>query len=204
MFEESYRLRKTASVTLNLGITLRAMGRLVEARDRFREFFELASERMRTQYETEVRGYLTEIGRRVGTVHVQTLEPASASVSIDDRRVVPDSNGNIDVDPGSHRVFVEAPEYIPYRGPIQVAEHAQVPLEVKLERIQSGTTIINQSGNTETPKPAGPPVTSQWWFWTLIGVVAVGAGVGIAVGVSSIPLDPPASSTGVTVDLRNR
>lgn len=210
-FEESYRLRKTASVTLNLGITLRAMGRLVEARDRFREFFELASERMREQYEAEVRGYLNEIGRRVGTVHINSLNPSSASISIDDRRVVPDPNNNIDVDPGSHRIFVEAPEYLPYRAPLAVTEHATVPLDIKLDKIASGggNPICDAAGNppgctpsNATPPKAGPPITSQWWFWTGIGLLAVGAGVGIAVGVSSIPLDPPGAD--LTIDLRNR
>ena len=38
----------------------------------------------------------------------------------------------------------------------------------------------------ETETRNGEPVsfTKEWWFWTAIGVVAVGAAVGIAVGVS--------------------
>lgn len=33
-------------------------------------------------------------------------------------------------------------------------------------------------------EPASGDVTSEWWFWTLIGVVVVGAGVGVGVGVA--------------------
>ncbi len=40
------------------------------------------------------------------------------------------------------------------------------------------------SGATEQPA-SDPPVVEQWWFWTLIGVAAVGAGVGIGFAVGS-------------------
>lgn len=35
------------------------------------------------------------------------------------------------------------------------------------------------------PPSTGTNVVEEWWFWTIIGVVAVGAGVGIGVGVAS-------------------
>lgn len=33
--------------------------------------------------------------------------------------------------------------------------------------------------------PSTPPITQRWWFWTIVGVVVVGAGVGVTVGVLS-------------------
>ena len=40
------------------------------------------------------------------------------------------------------------------------------------------------AGSTQTPA-SDPPIVEQWWFWTLIGVAAVGAGVGIGFAVGS-------------------
>lgn len=37
------------------------------------------------------------------------------------------------------------------------------------------------------PGGKAQPVTQKWWFWTIIGVAAVGTGVGVAVGVMSQP-----------------
>jgi hypothetical protein len=36
---------------------------------------------------------------------------------------------------------------------------------------------------TDTPRGGGGDVTGQWWFWTLIAVLVVGAGVGVTVGI---------------------
>lgn len=40
------------------------------------------------------------------------------------------------------------------------------------------------AGSGQTPA-SDPPIVEQWWFWTLIGVAAVGAGVGIGFAVGS-------------------
>jgi len=45
---------------------------------------------------------------------------------------------------------------------------------------------------TQSP-PAKTPVYKKWWLWTIVGVVAVGAAVGIGLGLDSArPLQPTA------------
>jgi hypothetical protein len=46
-----------------------------------------------------------------------------------------------------------------------------------------------------TPADEGGSVTSKWWFWTILGVVVIGAGVGTAVAVSSGG-EPPTGTLG--------
>jgi tetratricopeptide (TPR) repeat protein len=43
------------------------------------------------------------------------------------------------------------------------------------------------SSSAEVSRPAGKstPVYKKWWLWTIVGVVAVGAAVGIGVGVTA-------------------
>ncbi|MFO0596959.1 MAG: tetratricopeptide repeat protein [Myxococcaceae bacterium] len=40
---------------------------------------------------------------------------------------------------------------------------------------------------TTKVEPPPEPVTTKWWFWTGLGVIAAGAATGIAVGVATAP-----------------
>jgi tetratricopeptide (TPR) repeat protein len=57
-------------------------------------------------------------------------------------------------------------------------------------------TVVVNNPPAETA-PAGTPITSKWWFWTLIGGAAVAAGVGIAAAAGvftktqNAPCTPP-------------
>jgi hypothetical protein len=47
-------------------------------------------------------------------------------------------------------------------------------------------------GDVTPAEPSGGSIFEEWWFWTIIGVVVVGAAVGIAVGVAeSSPSQAP-------------
>ena len=47
------------------------------------------------------------------------------------------------------------------------------------------------------PKPTSTPIYKKWWFWTIVGAVAVGGGVGVYFGVNSGEPDLPQSDLGV-------
>jgi len=52
---------------------------------------------------------------------------------------------------------------------------------------QSQLPPSSSSSSAEVSKPASKstPVYKKWWLWTIVGVVAVGAAVGIGVGVTA-------------------
>jgi len=62
------------------------------------------------------------------------------------------------------------------------------------------------AGDDEGAPPAGPglvdqgggsrPIYKKWWFWTAIGVVAVGATVGIVMATSGDDVSPPDTAGG--------
>ena len=71
-------------------------------------------------------------------------------------------------------------------------------LEAGVERlVQGGLEAAlrpQQAADTESiiptePRPIAPvastPVYEEWWFWTIIGAVVVGAGVGIGVAIAT-------------------
>jgi hypothetical protein len=49
------------------------------------------------------------------------------------------------------------------------------------------------------PSAVATPLARRWWLWTIVGVVATGAAVGIGVGLSSAPSTPTATTTLGTV-----
>lgn len=66
---------------------------------------------------------------------------------------------------------------------------AQVPTPEETAR-----TVLEDPQRPPADRPSsGGDITSEWWFWTLIAVVVVGAGVGITAGVvaSSGQLEAP-------------
>lgn len=73
---------------------------------------------------------------------------------------------------------------------VDVPAAAAVPLALSSDAVFAGT------GPTDTSH--GSSVTDEWWFWTLIGVVVVGAGIGIYFGVSAAttPSGPMPGSLG--------
>jgi tetratricopeptide (TPR) repeat protein len=49
---------------------------------------------------------------------------------------------------------------------------------------EAARTVGSDTGSQRDRPPPSGDVTSEWWFWTLIAVLAVGAIVGIAAGIT--------------------
>lgn len=92
-----------------------------------------------------------------------------AQVTLDDKAAgtIPLS---VEVEPGVHLVKVTKEGYEPWSTSVNVEPGGKLDLPVMLQR----TTP------TEGTRPTETPVYKKWWFWTIIGAVAVaGAGTGI-------------------------
>ncbi len=95
--------------------------------------------------------------------------------------VVGDASSPIDV---AYHVVALAPSLTPLAGAGSAAE----PLSLRIPA--EAPSAAHVAASAETPSPAAPAqapgrsVAEEWWFWTLIAVVVIGAGVttGILLG----------------------
>lgn len=187
-FERSYRARRVASVALNLGITLRALGRLVEARVRFQEFLELASAAQHERYDREVTGYLADLSRRIVRVRV-ALVPETARFTVDGRRAMQGVDGSYTVDPGERRFGAEAEGYEPAS---------------ETRSVSSGTGDLELALTLRRRAVAPPPAPTGLSTGALVGIVAgsVAGAALVTVGIYLIataaqgPQGPAGTTTG--------
>lgn len=84
------------------------------------------------------------------------------------------------VDPGRYRVEIMAPGHHVYRATLNLRAGGEGRIAADLVR------------------DTGGPVTSRWWFWTAIGVAAVGAGVASYFVISREEVVPRPASGGTT------
>lgn len=207
-FEESMRAQATASAALNLGIALKRVGRLLEARLRFQQYLELPSETLHREHDAEVQTMLGEIARSVARVHFSAFAPAAAVLSVDGRRVQLNDANEVTVDPGSRLVRAEAPGYVPFEERVELA--AGGTRDLRVEMVAAPSVVAPVAAPVERvvvvnrPVPAAPvsrPLYQQWWFWTIIGGVAVaGAVTGVVLATRDDVRDPPSGSLGVAVN----
>lgn len=208
-FEQAHRLRRSAAASLNLGITLHRLGRLLEARVRLQEFLELATPPQRQAHEAEAQRLITEVNRRIGRIRVTAFEPAHAALTVDGRRAALNDAQEIDVDPGERAVGAEAAGFVPFTRALTVGPGVTESIEVRLSPVAAPATPA--VGPTVAPSPlppaatltaptpparaASPSIFTRWWFWTGVAVVATGATVGILRATSGT--DPlPVGNTG--------
>jgi tetratricopeptide (TPR) repeat protein len=103
----------------------------------------------------------------------------------------------------AYRAYLEA---VPSANNRELVESRIQFLEGVLERGGDATPRVatpaeaaQSVGSTpaDQPAPRGGDVTSEWWFWTLIAVVVIGAGVGITAGAvaASSGVDSPAEGS---------
>ncbi|MBN8610500.1 MAG: hypothetical protein J0L92_07950 [Deltaproteobacteria bacterium] len=108
-------------------------------------------------------------------------------------------------DPGvqAFEVYVEA--LAPSGASIGTLGSATEPLQIEVAAAAPVVAQVvppTELEEEETPRGGGGDVTGEWWFWTLIGVVVVGAGVGVGVGVAvSQPRSPDGTLGNVNLPL---
>lgn len=204
-FEASSRLRRSASVALNLGVVLREQRRFIEARVRLAEFNELANADQHRQHDARVQEMLSEISRRLGRLRVVDLTPPTATITLDGRRVQLNDAGETVVDPGAHAVHVEAQGFVAHDESIEVAESATRDLRFTLAAAPVETPHPAQPVAADprvaqtpvAPAQASHPVYTRWWFWTAIGVGAIAVGA-TAFALSNRVRDVPTANDSIS------
>lgn len=159
LFERSYAARAAPVVAVNLAYCLRGLGRLGDARRWYVRFLETATPGDLARHRETVRAHLEEISQRLARVSVGGAAPPGARLLLDD---APLAAGVRWVDPGEHRAAASAAGYVP--ASVAFVAHAG-------DLVRLSTRL--------TPMTTATPVTRRWWFWTAVGVAAVGVAAAV-------------------------
>ncbi|MFO0630448.1 MAG: hypothetical protein U0325_33145 [Polyangiales bacterium] len=176
-FERSFALRPSAVVAVNLGLVLRGVGRLADARRWYERFLELAGEADLARHAVTVRAHLAEIDRRLAWVALGVVEPPGAVVRLDEQPLEAAAEPRR-VDPGAHTLLARASGYREHRQTLVLAEGERRALALRLD-----------------PLPRDRAITRQWWFWTGMGVIVVGTVTAIVLATLPPSLPPFSGET---------
>jgi tetratricopeptide (TPR) repeat protein len=159
-FEESYRLFPRPATLRNLGLAHRALGRYMRAIDELQRFLQEAHPD--ADVSAQVNQIITEMRGQLATV---TIVPSvsGAQITLDNQAV--HANEEIQTDPGNHVVAATASGYARSGQTFTLQRAEQRRIDLRLER-------------------AGGGILSQWWLWTIVGVVVAG-GVAVAIVAAS-------------------
>jgi len=171
-FRKVAAVRANHVVRFHLGLCLENTGQLVAARDEFRVARGLAEKEDSTDAKKIVASstkHLTALDARIPKIRVRR-PTAGATLSIDGTLVGAPFDTQVPVDPGKHRIDVQAAGYEPFHAEVITKDGDLTPVEITpvLARIEK-----------RPPDPPTPVVRSSApWFVVGAGAtVLVGAGV---------------------------
>lgn len=155
LFEQSYSLSGASVALFSLGYTFRAVGRFREARDVFDQL--LASEEIDDELTQQARNLRREVAAKVAVLRLVGLDEYPESQVLLDGTEAQDTGQrplDVEVDPGSHAIRVEAEGYSAYMWEGRMAPGRNLTLDIELA--SDGSSIW------ESP-----------WLWAGVGVVVV-------------------------------
>jgi hypothetical protein len=206
-FRRARALRASPVITYNLASALVERGKLVEASEILRSID--GDAKAEPELQKSARHLREELSRRIGRLTLSVIGFSKGDrVQLDETYLFDAQLGvEIPIDPGSHqlrlwragRVLDSRHLLVAERGNEKVSLNAPVvfaePRALASAALRSSENTA-ESGPDSAPSAATaatrdtPAITSRWWFWTGLGVVAVGAvavGVALAAGGSAKP-----------------
>lgn len=196
-YAESHRLDPGVGVLFFLADCYEKTDRLAQAWATYREAARAAESRGQSERVTAARQRIEQLEARLARLKIQVdMSVSGVEVRLDDTVLRAAAMGTeLRVDPGTHEVRVSAPNYEPHMvevtleaGGIRVLRipglspsQPQAPpnSEVSTPRVQPGAR-----GRDSEPKQASS--WRQTSAWGLVGLGAVGVGVGSVLGVLTI------------------
>jgi hypothetical protein len=174
-FERAYALSGVPSALFNVATTLRALGRHVEARDAFDQL--LASHPKQDPADRQrALSLRQEEQGRIATLQLDNLDAGhDISVSIDGHPAADDGARPLvlEIDPGRHALRIERPRYRIFTWKGDLADGDKRAVRVALE-VEPLAVVVPPAKPPPAPPPGG--VLRSPVFWTIVGVVVVGAG----------------------------
>jgi hypothetical protein len=229
LFEQAHTLRPSARTLRGMGMTSFELKEYVRAEKELNaSLVDLRSPLAEAQRH-EVLALLLRLERYIGKLIVHTKPPeANPTITLDGSKVEPEHEMKVDL--GRHELSVQAGGYRPINrtvsiegGKTQLLELTLTPLDLDARSAQplaateaapGGGAPEAALGDVYPPPPIVPNpieddrdqakrgVFKQWWFWTIVGVVAAGGVTTAIVLTSKSGTEPPLhGNTGATVQV---
>lgn len=203
-FEAAHALQPTARTLRGLGLTA------FEQHDYDTAHRELHAAMLSTQrpltpeQRVEVADLLAWMEANLGTLEL-SLSPPDAAALVDDQAHGP---GRLLLDPGEHRLLVQADGYRSDARTFKLGLERPLVLHIELTRAVESIA----AAPPRVPRAAPPDdvrqgaqrssstIFERWWFWTAVGVVAVGGvATALALTLDSEPADYESGGVGGVV-----
>ncbi len=187
-FTRSWELNPKPIALFNVAMCRRALADLPAAYDAFHAYLDVALEEP-TERRAQAERMLEELDAALARVAV-TASVTGAQILVDGAAVGTSPLGApVRVTTGTHVFQARADGFEPAEEIVEVAAGEAVDVAFTLRATVVEPPVAPGTGPDQGP-PLGPPVApvapvaeeeggiaSQWWFWTILGVVVVGAGV---------------------------
>ncbi|HEX4353277.1 MAG TPA: tetratricopeptide repeat protein [Polyangiales bacterium] len=208
-FRRALSLRNSPVIAYNLASALAERGKLIEASEILRKIIQ--DDKTDAAMQHSVQSLQSDLSRRIGRISVSVHGKRADDRILLDGVALLDAQLGVDIpiDPGPHRLSFDRGGKTIDAKELEIAAGAseQVVLTAPLVPSPREAAVAAQrapdttalppltAANVDRTADRSAPITSRWWFWTGIGVVAVGAVV-IAVAASSGGTKPEAAYQG--------
>ena len=207
LFEQAHGMRPSARTLRGMALSSFEMREYVRAEQELNAALVDVRQPLSEPQRKEALTLLLRLERYIGRVEVRPM-PATATVMLDGRRV----SGEFKTELGKHELTVQAPGYREYTRTITVEggkrqvhdvtllanELAAAPLD---GRAAAPSVLTSAPSDVRDGEDTGS-VLETWWFWTAVGVVAVGGIATAIVLTSSTRAEPPLrGNTGAAIQV---
>ncbi|QQR91701.1 MAG: tetratricopeptide repeat protein [Myxococcales bacterium] len=190
-FERAYELSKVPAALYNLGISLRALGRHKEAKDSFSLLLSKHGSSLSAAMKQSAERSLQEEKQRIAVLVLNKLSSDVKYQITIDGKLIPDTGARpliLEIDSGQHAVYVERENHKLFRwqGNLDDGQQQSVDVDTPPLATEKATLDVippaqnhflqpDQALNADTESSS---VLESPLFWTIIGVVVIGAAIG--------------------------
>jgi len=197
LFERAHALAPNARTLRALGLCAFELKHYVQAAQELQAALDDARNPLTADLVQAVQKTLERARGFMGELQLRTV-PVDSRLLIDGS----EREGRVfALDAGEHLLTASAPGYHDRDLRLSISGMQTQRLELVLTPLQSD--VLGQPASP--PLAAGaraqdaPALTQRWWFWTALGVVAVGAAVAVVVVATPGSEASPTSTSGVTL-----
>ncbi|MBX3198652.1 MAG: tetratricopeptide repeat protein [Labilithrix sp.] len=171
LYKRAYTISSDPALLYNQARALESMGDYPEALDQLEAFDREAPPDVRAKV-PKLDELAADLRARTATIHVTTNVPlAHLYIRGKDSGTI-EREANVRARAGDASVRIEADGYEPFARDVTLPGGGAIDLDATLERTRTRTRAHADGG-----------LTSKWWFWTALGVVAAG---GVALSIVAL------------------